>query len=143
MAAQVSLAPTLYEQHRMLLGFTRVVNDTLGRCFYSDIVKPAARSSVMALDGLGRFVTPTNTYAAVWAYPRNVMRAFVKSVDWQPALKMVRGLRERAAWGWRSGRIVTLVDDYALHIYHLGKSGKYHVKQRGHNAWPVEQLVAQ
>lgn len=142
MAAQVALAPRLYERHNMLLGFTRVVNDTLGNCFYSDIVKPAASSTIVALDGLGRFVTPTNTYAAVWAYPRDIMRAFVKSADWQPVLKTVRGMRERAAWGWRHGRIVTLVDESALRIYHLGKSGQYHVKQRGHNAWPVEKLVA-
>ncbi len=142
MAAQVALALPLYEKHRLLLGFTRVVNDSAGNCFFSDIVRPAARTSIVALEGLGDFVTPTNTYAAVWAYPRSVMHAFVRSSDWQPELKTVRGMRERAAWGWRHGRIVTLVHDPALRIYHLGKSGPYHVKQRGHNAWPVDKLVA-
>ena len=143
MAAQVALAPTLYAKHGLLLGFTRVVNDSAGNSFFSDIVRPAARSTILALDGLGDFVTPTNTYAAVWAYPRNVMRAFVKSSDWQPELntKTIRGMRERAAWGWRHGHIVTPVHGNALRIYHLGKSGAYHVKQRGHNVWPVDKLV--
>lgn len=143
MATQVALATQLYAQHDMLLGFTRVVNDSHGNSYYSDIVRPAARSAVVSFDGLGEFVTPTNTYAAVWAYPRSVMRDFIKSPEWRPAPKMpVRGMRERAAWGWRGhGHLVTLAHGDALRIYHLGKSGQYHVKQRGHNAWPVEKLV--
>ena len=96
----------------------------------------------MALEGLGQFVSPTNTYAAVWAYPRDIMRGFVKSTDWMPVLKTSRGMREKAAWGWRQGKIVTLVDDASLRIYHLGKSGQYHARQRGHNSWPAEKLVA-
>ena len=142
MATQVALAPMLYERHTMLLGFTRVVNDTQGRCFFSDIVKSASRKSAFTLDGLGTFVEPTNTYAAVWAYPRSVMKGFVASGDWNPRLRSTRGMRERAAWGWRHARIVTLVDDGALRIFHLGKSGPFLVVERGHNAWPAEKLVA-
>ena len=141
MDAQIALATPLYRRHNMVLGFTRVVNDTQGRSFFSDIVRSASRNSVLALDGLGKFVTPTNTYAAVWAYPRNVMRAFVHSADWSAQGKSIRGMRERAAWGWRHSQIVTLVDNSALRIYHLGKSGPYLVRERGHNSWPVDRLV--
>lgn len=142
MAVQVSIAPLLYSRHGLLLGFTRVVNDTTGRSFYSDITKPAARGSVIQLDGLGTLVTPTNTYAAVWAYPSAVMKAFAASEDWMPLLRSTRGMRERAAWGWRHGKIVTLVGSSALRIYHVGKSGPFLVRERGHNSWPVEKLVA-
>ena len=141
MATQVALAPRLYSQHNLLLGFTRVVNDTEGRSFFSDIVKSAPRSRAFTLQGLGTFVDPTNTYAAVWAYPRRVMQGFMGSGDWSSQARTTRGMRERAAWGWRHARIVTLVGDSALRIYHLGKSGPFLVKERGHNAWPVEKLV--
>ena len=54
----------------------------------------------------------------------------------------VRGMRERAAWGWRHAKIVTLVDDTSLRVYHVGKSGPYLVRVRGHNTLPASQLVA-
>jgi hypothetical protein len=142
MATQVAIAPPLYARHGLLLGFTRVVNDTSGRSFFSDIVKPAAKGDVVEFDGLGKFVTPTNTYAAVWAYPSAVMRPFTESEDWMPRLRSTRGMRERAAWGWRHGKIVTLVDSSTLRIYHVGKSGPFLVRERGHNSWPAEKLVA-
>lgn len=144
MAAQVALAPSLYEQHKMVLGFVRLCNDTEGRSFYSDITKPVPRSSVLTLSGFsGRgFVAPQNSYAAVWAYPRTVMRDFMRSEDWPEGTKRkVAGMRERAAWGWRHGKIVTLADDSALRIYHLGKSGIYLVRVRGHNTLPAEKMI--
>ena len=142
MACQVALASKLYKQHGLLLGFTRVVNDSLGHSFFSDITKPVARSTVMPLEDLGEFVAPSNTYSAVWAYPRSVMRGFVRSEDWQPTMRSTRGMRERAAWGWRHGKIVTLARGGTLRIYHLGKSGPFLVRERGHNSWPVDKLVA-
>ena len=141
MAAQVALAEQLFERHRALLGFVRLCNDTLGRSFYSDITKPVARSAVLRLPGLGAFVPPQNTYAAVWAYPRSIMREFVRSQDWLPTLHTTRAMRERAAWGWRHGRILTLAEDPSLRIYHLGKSGPYLVRVRGHNTLPAARMV--
>ena len=35
-----------------------------------------------------------------------------------------------------------LADDPSLRIYHLGKSGPYLVRVRGHNTLPAGQLVA-
>jgi hypothetical protein len=147
MLAQIRLAQPLYEQHHMLLGFVRLCNDTQNRSFYSDITKPASRSLAKVLPDLGiTIVPPQNTYAAVWAYPRMVMRAFAQSDDWHGGAlaRRVAGMRERAAWGWRhyTGRIVTLVDDPSLRIYHVGKSGPYLVRVRGHNTLPADRLVA-
>jgi hypothetical protein len=142
MAAQVALAPLLYEQHKVLLGFVRLCNDTQGRSFYSDITKPVKRTTVRRLPIIGAVVVPQNTYAAVWAYPRNIMSAFVQSSEWEPAQSPIRGLRERAAWGWRHhGDIVTLAESDALRIYHLGKSGPYLRAVRGHNTLPASRLV--
>jgi hypothetical protein len=141
MATQVALAEQLYARHHSALGFVRLCNDTSGRSFYSDITKPISRSRVTHLPGLGDFVAPQMSYAAVWAYPRSVMRAFISSEDWLPTLHTTRGMRERAAWGWKSGRIVTLADDPSLRIYHLGKSGPYWVRVRGHNTLPAHRMV--
>ena len=141
MVSQVALAELLYERHRSLLGFVRLCNDTKGRSFYSDITKPVPRSAVVQYPGLGAFVPPQNSYAAVWAYPRSIMRAFVQSADWMPTLHTTRAMRERAAWGWRHGRILTLADDPSLRIYHLGKSGPYLVRVRGHNTLPAAKMV--
>lgn len=144
MRAQVALAPPLYEQHGLLLGFARVVNDSHGGTFFSDITRPAKRSAVLRLGALGDFVPPQNPYAAVWAYPRAIMRGFVASADWRgPEGRPVKGSRERAAWGWRSGKIVTRVGDRSLLVYHLGKSGRFHRAERGHNVLPVRLLVAE
>ena len=142
LAAQVALASTLYDKHQMLLGFVRLCNDTQARSFYSDITKPAPRKLAKELPGIGTIVPPQNTYAAVWAYPRSIMRGFMKSEDWD--FRSGRAMRERAAWGWRHypGKIVTLVDDPSLRIYHVGKSGPYLVRVRGHNTLPASQLVA-
>lgn len=147
MATQLVLASALYSRHELLLGFVRVSNDTQGRSFYSDITTPAPRSAVQTF-GRRRFVTPQNTYAASWAYPRVVMQDFMRSEDWTDGVKhKVEGMRERAAWGWRQQKIVTLVDDAALRIYHLGKSGIYLVRVRLHgrgalyNTLPVGKLV--
>ena len=107
----------------------------------ADITKPVARAAVVAFPGLGAFVPPQNTYAAVWAYPRTVMRAFVKSADWLPTLHTTRAMREKAAWGWRHSRILTLADDPSLRIYHLGKSGPYLVRVRGHNTLPAAKML--
>ena len=144
MATQVALAQALFEKHRMLLGFVRLCNDTQGRSFYSDITRPVKRSSVLTLAGFDNhaFVAPQNTYAAVWAYPQVVMRAFMQSNDWPEGTKRaVRGMRERAAWGWRHGNIVTLADDASLRIYHLGKSGIYLTRVRGHNTLPADNMI--
>ena len=141
MAVQVAVADKLYQQHNALLGFVRLCNDTQGRSFYSDITKPVSRSVVVQYPGLGAFVPPQNTYAAVWAYPRRIMRAFVKSEDWMPTLHTTRAMREKAAWGWKHGRILTLADDPSLRIYHLGKSGPYLVRVRGHNTLPAAKMV--
>ena len=152
-AAQVALAPQLYQRHGLLLGFVRAVNDTKGNTLCSDITKPQKRSLVTALPGLGEFVTPQTTYAAAWAYPREVMRRFVASGDWTPTLRTTRGMRERAAWGWRYGpRIVTSVGGLgagasggagrALLVYHLGKSGRFYERVRGHNSLPVHKIVS-
>lgn len=142
MRAQIALAPPLYERHKLLLGFARVSNNSAGSSFFSDITKPAPRSSLRRLEGLGEFVTPQNTYAAVWAYPREVMRGFVASADWSGDNRPVKNMRERAAWGWRSGSIVTRVGDSSLFVYHLGKSGRFYRVERGHNILPVSRLVA-
>lgn len=142
-AAQVAYATTLYEKHGMLLGFVRLCNDSLGRSFYSDITKPAARGAASTLPGIGSVVSPTNTYASVWAYPQTIMHAFVRSDDWKPVLKTSRNMRERAAWGWRThGRIVTLVEDAPLRIYHLGKSGPFYARVRGHCTLPAGKLLS-
>ena len=142
MEAQVRLAEPLFKQHGAALGFVRLCNDTQGRSFYSDITKPVPRAKVVQLPGLGAFVPPQNSYAAVWAYPRSVMRAFMSSEDWQPTLRTTRAMREKAAWGWRHGRILTLAEDPSLRIYHLGKSGPYLVRVRGHNTLPAAQMIA-
>lgn len=142
METQVALAHKLYERHGAILAFVRLCNDTQGRSFYSDITKPVPRSAVAQLPGLGAFVKPQNSYAAVWAYPRGVMRAFVRSEDWMPTLHSSRAMREKAAWGWRhQGNILTLADDPSLRIYHLGKSGPYLVRVRGHNTLPGAQMI--
>ena len=144
MATQVALAPMLFEKHQILLGFVRLCNDTEGRSFYSDITKPVARSSVVRLPGIEghSFIVPQNSYAAVWAYPQAAMRGFVQSIDWpEGTRRLVRGMRERAAWGWRHGKIMTLADSPALRIYHLGKSGPYLVRVRGHNTLPADSMV--
>jgi len=141
MASQVALAEELYKRHNALLGFVRLCNDTNGRAFYSDITKPVARATVVQFPELGAFVPPQNTYAAVWAYPRTIMRGFVKSEDWMPTLKTTRAMREKAAWGWKHGRILTLADDPSLRIYHLGKSGPYLVRVRGHNTLPAAKMI--
>ena len=114
----------------------RLAHATLARARAQD-----PRASVVALAGLGAFVPPQNTYAAVWAYPRSIMRGFVRSEDWQPTLHTTRGMREKAAWGWRHGRILTLADDPSLRIYHLGKSGPFLVRVRGHNTLPAAKMV--
>ena len=142
MAAQVALAERLYKTHKALLGFVRLCNDSNGHSFYSDITKPVPRSKVIELSGLGHFVPPQNTYAAVWAYPQSVMRDFVRSEDWMPTLHTTRAMREKAAWGWRHGRILTLSDDPSLRIYHLGKSGPYLVRVRGHNTLPAARMIS-
>lgn len=142
METQVALATTLYEQHGLVLGFVRLVNDSHGRSFYSDITKPVPRGLIVNLPGLGAFVTPQNSYAAVWAYPQPVMRAFMRSSDWLPKQQSSRGMRERAAWGWRHAKIVTLAQGNGLRIYHLGKSGMYLERVRGHNSLPASMLVA-
>ena len=134
----------LFEKHQILLGFVRLCNDTEGRSFYSDITKPVARSSVVRLPGIEghSFIVPQNSYAAVWAYPQAAMRGFVQSIDWpEGTRRLVRGMRERAAWGWRHGKIMTLADSPALRIYHLGKSGPYLVRVRGHNTLPADSMV--
>ena len=146
MITQVRLAEGLYTKHKMLLGFVRLCNDTRGSSFYSDITKPVPRSLATALPDMGiTVVPPQNTYAAVWAYPRTIMQAFVQSDDWTGGAlaRRVAGMRERAAWGWRHypGGIVTLINDPSLRIYHLGKSGPYLVRVRGHNTLPADRLV--
>jgi hypothetical protein len=143
MLAQVALAEKLYERHNAILGFVRLCNDTSGRSFYSDITKPVPRSSVVEYPGLGSFVPPQNTYAAVWAYPRKIFRAFIGTADWTTPQKYVKAMREKAAWGCRygCGKILTLADDPSLRIYHLGKSGPYLVRVRGHNTLPAERMV--
>lgn len=139
--AQFSLAEALYERRRLVVGFTRVVNNSAGNLFFSDIRVSASRGDVVHVPGLGDFVEPPNTYAAAWAYPRTTMRRFLSSVDWFPKLRSARGMRERAGWGWRSARIVTLADDDALFVYHYGKSGIYYARDRGFNSLPVNKLV--
>ncbi|KAL1503111.1 hypothetical protein AB1Y20_011174 [Prymnesium parvum] len=142
MQSQLELALPLYQRRQKLLGFTRMVSNANGEIFFSDIRKPVQRDSIFQEPGLGSFGVPDNSYAAAWAYPRHIMRAFVRSNDWLPTLRATRGMRERAGNGWRSGGIVVRLDNVtALRIFHVGKSGVFYVRRRGFNSLPADQLL--
>ena len=141
MRAQVEIALPLYRRNRKLLGFTRMVNNTAGKLFFSDIRQPVARSTIFKSSGLGTFGVPDNSYAAAWAYPRLIMREFVVSKDWLPHLRGTQGMRERAGNGWKFGGIVVRLDDLAaLRIFHVGKSGVFYAPHRGFNTLPADNL---
>ena len=155
-AAQLALASPLYERYGRILGFVRAVNDTSGRTLLSDNTRSVGRAAVVSLSGLGTFVAPPNSFAAAWMYPRAVMTSFVRSRSWGPVPNSPKGMRERAAWGWRDGpAILTPVElirgrllgelgvSCPLLIYHLGKSGRFYERKGGHNILPAEQLVAE
>ena len=141
--AQTQLALPLYTRRHRPLGFTRMVNDSRGRLFFSDIRRPVSRSTAFSEPSLGTFAQPDNAYAASWLYPQVVMRAFVQSHDWYPVLRTTRGMREKAGVGWRSAGIVVRVDDPApLRVFHVGKSGIFYPGNRhGFNSLPADQLV--
>jgi len=147
MAAQLQLAARLHEATGKLLGFARMVSDRAGRSYFSD-VRGAAAAPPLRVPGLAPpFATLDTAYAGAWAYPASLMTKFVASADWMPQLRdTVRGpgLRERAAFGWRSSPSVTVVDeDCSLCVYHLGKSGDYYPGNvRGHNVLPMHALVS-
>lgn len=146
MAAQLQLAARLHGATGKLLGFARMVTDRAGRSYFSD-VRGATPSPPLRVAGLAPlFATLDTAYAGAWAYPASLMRRFVASPDWMPQLRdTVRGpgLRERAAFGWRSVPSVTVVDEEcSLCVYHLGKSGDYYPGNvRGHNVLPMHSLV--
>ena len=141
MRAQVDLALPLYRRNRKLLGFTRMVNDTAGRLFFSDVRRPVSQESVFTAPGLGTFGVPDNSYAAAWAYPRLIMRGFYESKDWLPHLRGTQGMRERAGNGWKYGGIVVRLDDLeALRVFHVGKSGEFYAPHHGFNTLPAERL---
>jgi hypothetical protein len=140
---QTRLALPLYARRQKPLGFTRMVNDTAGRLFFSDIRRPVTRSSVFSEPGLGAFAPPDNSYAAAWMYPQLIMREFIRSRDWLPVLRTIHGMRERAGRGWGSAGIVVRVDDPApLRVFHVGKSGVfYNSNRRGFNTLPAQKLL--
>ena len=92
---------------------------------------------------MGITVVRADTYAAVWAYPRTICKPLCRAMTGQAEPSPRRRHAERAAWGWRHypGGIVTLINDPSLRIYHLGKSGPYLVRVRGHNTLPADRLV--
>ena len=165
MRMQVEVCPPLYEQRRLLLGFARVSNDTAGHQFYSDIRRSAIRQALEEVRDLGTFVHPTYTYAATWAYPRNVMRDWLQDGrGWNYTAGKI--VRERAGWGWAIGSptaptasrdILLCVACHAPRasapqpgevyteqsslVTHVGKSGSFFARVRGHNTLPVGMLV--
>lgn len=143
MRTQVELAWALYQRRHTSLGFTRMVNNSKGELFFSDIRQPVKRDSIFTEPGLGTFGSPDNCYAASWAYPREMLKLFMQSNDWLPVLRTSYGMRERAGLGWPSGGGVVRLDDPAsLRVFHLGKSGVFYMRhKRGFNTLPANRLV--
>jgi hypothetical protein len=143
MRAQIEIAIPLFETRQRPLGFTRMVNNSFGELFFSDVRKPVERSTIFTEPGLGTFGSPDNSYAATWAYPQRIMRHFMQSRDWLPVLRTTQGMREKAGTGWRSGRVVVRLDDVtALRVFHVGKSGVFYARHnRGFNTLPAERLT--
>lgn len=160
MRTQVDIAPELYARSELMLGFARVSNDSRGQQFYSDIRRSAVRMALLEVEGLGTFVHPQYTYAAAWAYPRAIMRDWLRNrTGWNYTAGKI--VRERAGWGWTMSHplkpvtarnIVLCVACHAgrasytaasLLVVHVGKSGPFFIRARGHNTLPVDALVQQ
>ena len=144
MLAQVALAEKLYERHNAILGFVRLCNDTSGRSFYSDITKPVPRSSVVGAEERGGGCAAGAGSEGGGAHSSHCGPPWgAVGREWTTPQKYVKAMREKAAWGCRygCGKILTLADDPSLRIYHLGKSGPYLVRVRGHNTLPAERMV--
>ena len=138
----------IYEKTGYLIGPTRMVFDKDKNVFYSDIQKSSRREDVIKVfdgdDGYGScyIIKPTNTYSGCWMYPKNIMKEFIVSLEWQiPNQKHM--IREKMAWGFKKDKRMILLGSLNgfpikpknSFVYHLGFSGDYYLKPSGGAGW--------
>eukprot|EP00908_Phaeocystis_cordata_P017712 Transcript_29065.p1 GENE.Transcript_29065~~Transcript_29065.p1 ORF type:complete len:341 (+),score=79.48 Transcript_29065:185-1207(+) len=163
----MQLAPKLWRRHRMLLAWTRVVNDTEGTIHYNDVRFAVPKAWMYNFSGLGVFVPGQTTFGACWAYPKQMMRGFVASSEWRKPFDK-NDVRMSAAKGWMDRNLTTVhlvptanlnalglqdpthpTASRGLFVYHLSYTGPLYFPRKTsavsyHHAWrfqPVDKMV--
>lgn len=141
MAEQLKWANAIYSQHGKLLSFVRVVNDTRGYLFFADLRSRTNYSELFNTNG--NFFGPLSfTFAASWAYPREIMKDFVLSPEWSisgqtpSGRTLPRDIRASAALGFISppncSRSCTVVPYpcYSIRVFHLAQCGEWYIREQ-------------
>ena len=98
MRQQLRLAEPLYREQGKLLSFARVANDSKGKLYFADLGSRQNVSHLFRFRDMS-FGSMTFSFAASWAYPKRIMRDFVRSEQWRVPVD-TRDLRASAGWGY-------------------------------------------
>ena len=98
MRQQLRLAEPLYREQGKLLSFARVANDSKGKLYCADLGSRQNVSHHFRFRDMS-FGSMTFSFAASWAYPKRIMRDFVRSEQWRVPVD-TRDLRASAGWGY-------------------------------------------
>ena len=99
MQTMVRLSLPLYAATGRTLGFIRVSSDESGHLFFADLARRTPGCGFFRVPSLGYFAPPTNSFAGAWAYPRALMKEFVRRPEWTLPLRS-RDVRRDAALGF-------------------------------------------
>lgn len=114
---------------RMCTRNSTLTNDSAG---FFDIRYASSPRDVLIIDGR-HFVTPNSTYAACWVYPRDVLKAIMKTERWDTASAKyttptgLNAIRELQSKPLHNAALVPLDSDMRVpsdaYVWHLGGSG--------------------
>ena len=86
--------------------------------------------ALLEVEGLGTFVHPQYTYAAAWAYPRAIMRDWLRNrTGWNYTAGKI--VRERAGWGWTMSHPLKPVTARNIVLCVACHAGRYRSERSG------------